>query len=97
MSSFYSDFRGQTKHGLLKKVCTVLPRTTAGVVAVPQAAVTTVDSNMTSHVRENAVRCASVCSEMDGSRFENLLLLRGTVGVIIWYLATFVGDVCIEN
>jgi hypothetical protein len=58
---------------LKEQVYAVPPRTIEDLVARLQAAVTTVDANILRCVRQNAVRRAAVCLEMDGGRFEHLL------------------------
>jgi hypothetical protein len=53
-----------------------------------QPAATTVDASMLRRVPENAVRPTTVCLEVDGDRFEHLLLLRGAHVLIIWPFPT---------
>jgi hypothetical protein len=68
---------------LYEKVYALPLRPSEDVMVRLQVAVRTVDADMLRRVRENIVRRIIICLEMDGGRFEHLLLLRGAHGLII--------------
>jgi hypothetical protein len=71
---------------LKEYVYTVPLRTIEDLVTGRQAAITTVDVNMSRCVRDSSVLRTAACLEIDGGRFEHLLQLQGAHGFIIDYL-----------